>query len=236
VSELISTLRETLAALAAADPELRRFGAAEHRYQLAPVLDVEAAAALPAEVRAYATQIAGGGVGPYYGLLALGEVKPIAAVKGVTAFTRALPIAHLGCGYAAVVPLDGEAKDQVWIDARGLGLVAPMYGSFTAYLIDWIDRLATARWPEGFVPPGKCAMAAALAGYLGMQEQRLGVEPGGLSGDALADVLAQLGPGAIQIANEGPLFAADAPVEPCVTCARLLENLGVPSTVVRTTA
>jgi hypothetical protein len=57
-----------------------------------------------------------------------------------------------------------------------------------------------------------------------------------LSGDALADVLAQLGPGAIQIANEGPLFAADAPVEPCVTCARLLENLGVPSTVVRTTA
>jgi hypothetical protein len=169
-------------------------------------------------------------------LLALGEVTPIAAVKGVSAFTRALPIAHLGCGYAAVVPLDGEAKDQVWIDARGLGLVAPMYASFTAYLIDWIDRLATARWPEGFVPPGKCALAAALAGYLGIHEQRLGVEPGGLSGDALADVLAQLGPGAIQIANEGPLFEPDEPVDPCVTCARLLENLGVPSTIVRTTA
>jgi hypothetical protein len=166
--------------------------------------------------------------------LPLGDVQPIGAVKGVTAFTRALPIAHLGCGYAAVVPLDGEAKDQVWIDARGLGLVAPMYGSFTAYVIDWIDRLATARWPEGFVPPGKCALAAALAGYLGIHEQRRGVEPGGLSGDALAEVLAELGPGAIQIANEGPLFALDAPVEPCVTCARLLENLGVPDTVVRT--
>jgi hypothetical protein len=234
VSELLSTLKDTLAALAAADPELRRFGAAKHRYELAPVLSAEAAADLPDEVRAYATQIAGGGVGPYYGLLPLGAAKPIVAVQGVTAFTRALPIAHLGCGYAAVIPLDGEAKDQVWIDARGLGLVAPMYGSFTAYVIDWIDRLATARWPEGFVPPGKCALAAALAGYLGIHEQRLGVAPGALSGEELADVLAQLGPGAIQIANEGPLFPADAPVDPCVTCARLLDHLGLPLSVLRT--
>lgn len=233
MSELVSTLRETLAALAAADPELRRFGAKQHRYELAPVLDAAHAAQLPDELRAYATQISSGGVGPYYGLLPLGEAKPIAAVKGVTAFTRALPIAHLGCGYAAVVPLDGDAKDQVWIDARGLGLVAPMYGSFTAYLIDWVDRLATATWPEGFVPPGKCALAAALAGYLGMQEQRLGVEPGGLSGAALAEALGQLGPGSIQIANEGPLFEPDVPVAPCVTCARLLDNLGVAPSIVR---
>lgn len=76
-------------------------------------------------------------------------------------------------------------------------------------------------------------MAAALAGYLAMHEQRLGVEAGGLSGDALAEVLAQLGPGAIQIANEGPLFAPDAPVDPCVTCARLLDNLGLPLSIVR---
>jgi hypothetical protein len=234
VNELISTLKETLAALAAADPALRRFGAAHHRYELTPALSEAEAAGLPDEVCVYATQIAGGGVGPYYGLLALRDAKAIAAAKGVTAFTRALPIAHLGCGYAAVVPLDGDAKDQVWIDARGLGLVAPMYGSFNAYLIDWIDRLATATWPEGFVPPGKCALATALAGYLGMEEARLGVEAGGLSGEALADALARLGPGAIQIANEGPLFERDAPVAPCVTCAKLLESLGVPATVVRT--
>jgi len=233
VSELLTTLHETLAALAAADPELRRFGAARHRYELLPVLDPATAAHLPDELRAYATQIAGGCVGPYYGLLPLADVRPILAVPGVSAFTRALPIAHLGCGYAAVIPLDGDARDQVWIDARALGVVAPMYGSFTAYVIDWIDRLATARWPEGFVPPGKCALAAALAGYLAMHEQRLGVEPGRLTGDALAEVLALLGPGAIQIANEGPLFAPDAPVEPCVTCARLLANLGVGLEVVR---
>ncbi|MEP6862694.1 MAG: hypothetical protein ABJE66_18865 [Deltaproteobacteria bacterium] len=234
MSELISTLTDTLKALAAADPGYRRFGAAKHRYELAPVLSTAEAAGLPDEVRAYATQIAGGGIGPYYGLLALGDVKPLAAVKGVTAFTQALPIAHLGCGYAAVIPLDGDAKDQVWIDARALGLVAPIYGSFTGYLIDWIDRLATATWPEGFVPPGKCALAAALAGYLAVHEKRLGVAPGGLSGDALAEVLAQLGPGAIQIANEGPLFPADTPVDPCVTCARLLDNLDLPLSLVRT--
>src|SRR3569623_1412046 len=126
---------------AEADPQLRRVGATKHRYELAPGLSAEQAAHLPDEVRAYATQIAGGGVGPYYGLLPLGEVAPIAAVRGVTAFTRALPIAHLVCGYAAVIPLDGDARDQVWIDARALGLVAPMYGSFTAYLIDWIDQV-----------------------------------------------------------------------------------------------
>ncbi|MEO6774629.1 MAG: hypothetical protein ABI467_16735 [Kofleriaceae bacterium] len=233
MSELLSTLRETLVALAHADPELRRFGAARHRYELAPVLDAAAAAHLPDELRAYATELAGGGVGPYYGLLPLAQVRPIAAVPGVTAFTRALPIAHLGCGYAAVIPLDGAARDQVWIDARALGLVAPMFGSFTAYVIDWIDRIANARWPEGFVPPGRCALATALAGYLAIHEQRLGVAPGGLSGDALADALAALGPGAIQIANEGPLFAADVPVDPCATCARLLDNLGVSLVVVR---
>ncbi|MEO8551902.1 MAG: hypothetical protein ABI678_18125 [Kofleriaceae bacterium] len=223
MSELLSTLRDTLVALATADPELRRFGAAHHRYVLAPVL--RDASGLPGELRAYATQIAGGGVGPYYGLLPLDRVAPIAAVAGVTAFTRALPIAHLGCGYAAVIPLDGDARDQVWIDARALGLVAPMYASFTAYLIDWIDRLATATWPEGFVPAGRCALATALAGYLGIHEQRLGLGPGELTGDALATALGELGPGAIQIANEGPLFAPDVPVDPCVSCARLLANL-----------
>lgn len=234
MSELLATLRETLAALAAADPKHQRFGAAHHRYALAPPL--RDATHLPDELRAYATQIAGGGVGPYYGLLPLDRVAPIDAVTGVTAFTRALPIAHLGCGYAAVIPLDGSAKDQVWIDARALGLVAPMYESFTAYYLDWISRLASATWPESFVPAGRCALAAALAGYLGIHEQRLGLGSGELSGDALADALAALGPGAIQIANEGPLFAADEPVEPCVACARLLANLGLAADVVVTGA
>ena len=233
-NEFFTALRETLAAVTAADPHYQRFGAAQHRYELAPVLGDLEARTLPDELRAYATTIAGGGAGPYYGLLPLGRTSEIVAAPGVTAWQRALPIGHLGCGYAVVMPLDGDARDQVWIDARGVGLVAPMYASFTVYYIDWIDRIANARLPESFVPPGRCALASALAGYLAVQEQRLGLPPDGLDGALLAEVIASLGPGAIAIANEGPLFAADQPVAPCVQCTLLLDHLGLPRSVLRT--
>jgi hypothetical protein len=229
-NEHFAVLRETLGALTTADPRCLRFGAAHHRYALTPVMDEALASGLPAELRAYATTIAGGGAGPYYGL----AITPaITAARGVTAWTRARPIGHLGCGYAAVIPLDGEARDQVWIDARAVGLVAPMYASFTAYFVDWIDRLANAQLPESFVPPGRCALANALAGYLAVQEQRLGLPPGGLEGEPLAEALSNLGAGAIAIANEGPLFAPDQPVDPCVRCVQLLDQLGLPRSVVR---
>ena len=48
MSELWGTAREAVAALAAADPALRRFGAAQHRYALAPPLDAAALAAAEA--------------------------------------------------------------------------------------------------------------------------------------------------------------------------------------------
>lgn len=232
MNEFLTTLRETIAALAAADPSFMRFGAANHRYLLAPVMDELAARALPEELRAYATTIASGGVGPYYGLLPTTS-PPIEAARGVTAWQRAQPIAHLGCGYAAVIPLDGDSQDQVWIDARGVGLVAPMYASFTAYYVDWIDRLAHAELPESFVPPGRCALANALAGYFAVQEQRLGLPAGGLDGAQLGEAIAALGAGAIAIANEGPLFGADQPVAPCVRCTQLLDHLGLPRSVLR---
>ncbi|MEO8846760.1 MAG: hypothetical protein ABI591_11945 [Kofleriaceae bacterium] len=224
-TELLATLRDTLVALEAADPGLVRFGAARHRYELVPTTTRE----LPGELGAYARTVAGGGVGPYYGLLRLDRIAPIAAPRGVTAWSTALPLAHLGCGYAAVMPPDGT----VWIDARAVGLVAPIYASFNAYMIDWIDRLTSARWPEGFVPAGRCALANALAGYFEVSERRLGIAAGELAGEPLAEALAGLGPGAIQIANEGPLFDADEPVDPCVTCARLLDHFGLASSVVR---
>src|SRR4051812_23755614 len=77
VSELWTTAHEAVGALAAADRALRRFGAAQHRYALAPPLDaaalaaVEAAlgAALPDELRAFAGELAAGGAGPGYGIV-----------------------------------------------------------------------------------------------------------------------------------------------------------------------
>lgn len=208
-SELHATLRESLIAIARTDPRWKRFGANRHRYELRPPITRDD---LPDQLRAYARDVGGGGVGPYYGLLPLDRIERIRAPRGVTAWEHALPLAHMGCGYAAVLVPNGE----VWIDARAVGLVAPIYGSFDAYMIDWIDRLSRNDWPEGFVPPGRCALAQALSAYLELDRP-----------------LSDLGPGAIQIANEGPLFEADVPVDPCVTCARLLDQLQLEMTIVR---
>jgi hypothetical protein len=57
-------------------------------------------------------------------------------------------------------------------------------------------------------------------------ERELEVAAGTLAGDPLREALAQLGPGAIQIgADGGSLFAKGDTVDPCLTCARLLQAL-----------
>jgi hypothetical protein len=239
VSELWATARDAVAALAAADPALRRFGAAVHRYALAPALDAAALAAvearlgtaLPDELRALLGELAAGGAGPGYGIVPVdrtalaGPGGLIAAPAGLP-WTRGLPLAHLGCGYLAVVALDGGARGEVWIDARAIGVVRPIQPGVTALYLDWIDRLAHARWPEPHVPAGACALAAALSGYLARCEAEAGVADGTLAGPALRAALSRLGPGAIEIAAEpSPWFDGGDRVDPCIACARLLEGL-----------
>ena len=67
MSELLATIREAVAALADADPDRRRFGAAQHRYALAPPLDATALAALelrigalPDDLRGFAAEVGAG--------------------------------------------------------------------------------------------------------------------------------------------------------------------------------
>jgi hypothetical protein len=244
VSELWATAREAVAALAAADPALRRFGAAAHRYALAPPLDGDAiaeierrlGAALPEELRGFATELAGGGAGPGYGIapidraagfvVAAPRVAPTSAGVASLPWTRGLPLAHLGCGYTAVIALDGAARGEIWIDARAIGVVRPIQPGVTALYLDWIDRLARARWPEPHVPAGACALAAALTGYLARCEAEAGVAAGALAGEPLRDALARLGPGAIEIAAvASPWFDDGDRVDPCIACARLIEGL-----------
>jgi hypothetical protein len=229
VSEQIARLRELLAGLAASDPRCKRFGAAHHRYELKPPVqsvDLE----LPADYREYVTGLSAGGVGPYYGLISIERLAAfvVTAPSGITTWKRALPIVHLGCGYAALLVFDGPAAGQIWLDARQLGLLQPIRPSFTAFYLDWLDRVANNAWLDGFVPPGACAITAALTGYFGVVEQRLGIPIGTLDGEALRGALADLGPGAIAVAADRPLalFADGDLLDPCATCARALQGLG----------
>jgi hypothetical protein len=236
VNELLATVREAVAALDAADPARRRFGAAQHRYRLIPPLAAPAIAAiehqlgapLPDDLRGFAAEVGAGGAGPGYGIVAIDRAAAyqITAPAGVP-WTRGLPLAHLGCGYAAVVALDGPARGEIWIDARAIGVLAPIHSSFTALYLDWIDRLAHARWPDSHVPPGACALAAALSGYLAHCEAEAGVAPGTLDGPALTVALSRLGPGSIEVAAESQIawFDEHDRVDPCIACARLVDNL-----------
>lgn len=236
-------MREALAALAAGDRGLVRFGSAHHRYDLAPPLttaqltevEIDLAATLPDDLRRFAAEVGSGGAGPGYGWIPLPRAARhvIAAPAKVgarpwdpTPWTRAVPIAHLGCGYAAVVALDGHARGEVWIDARAIEVLAPIHATFTAAYVGWIDRLARGTLPDGHVAAGACAFASALSGYLGVMERRLGIPETTLAGEQLREVLGQLGPGAIEIAAEAPtLFAPGDRVDPCIVCAHLIETL-----------
>ncbi|MCB5166492.1 SMI1/KNR4 family protein [Streptomyces bambusae] len=77
-------VRARLRELAEEDPELRRFGAATHRYELAPPLpEAEIRAfeeahgvVLPADYRSFVTEIGDGPAGPAYGLMPLTRPRP----------------------------------------------------------------------------------------------------------------------------------------------------------------
>lgn len=244
MSELFARLREILAALTASDPPCKRFGAAQHRYELLPpITDIELShieehlaatdaaptGTLPEDYADYVTRFSAGGVGPYYGLLRADRAAAylITAPSGVTAWKRAVPIAHLGCGYAAVMPLDGAAAGQIWIDARSLHVVEPVRPTFTAFYLDWIDRLAQPQGLDPFVPPDQCAVVAAISGFLAIAETKRGLNAGTLQGEPLRDALGELGAGAIEVTASDPLpiFEPGQRVDPCVACVRTLHGL-----------
>jgi hypothetical protein len=225
VTELDATVRALLGELAASDPSCKRFGARAHGYRLAPPTSLSQDA--PEDYSRFVRDVGAGGAGPFYGLI---DVRAAIAHPIDGPWGTGIPIAHAGCGYAVVLALgDGS----VWIDARAIGVVERIAPSFTAYYLTWLDHLARNQLPDAHVPPGRCALANALGGYLGVCEQRLGLAPGTIAGDALRDALAALGPDAIAVAaDRSALFVDGELVDPCLACACLVDNLGLGAEVV----
>jgi hypothetical protein len=248
--DFAATVREAVALFDARDPARQRFGARRHQYRFrapleaARVAALEAAAdvRLPDDYRAHVTRLGDGGAGPYHGLTPLDRDAQRALLPGrfdaADPFHGVVGLGHLGCGYLALLVVDeaSPARGQVWIDARGAGAgVIAGYPSFRHYVADWIARLAHAEWLPSFVPPGACALPAALSAYFrGIEEQR-GLAEGSLAGPDLRAALDQIPDGGIATAHDGanPFFAAGDPIDLCVACERLSDNLGLRRTTVR---
>ena len=75
----IQYFTERLQQLTKLDPTFQAFGAAEHQYQLNPILDIQAIRAienqygiqLPEDYVWFLSQVGNGGAGPFYGLYSL---------------------------------------------------------------------------------------------------------------------------------------------------------------------
>ncbi len=232
------------------DPKRLRFGARHHNYAMAPPETAAVPVALPLAYEMFIRNVSAGGAGPYYGLLVASALPAAvwqvalqpshlpdgndeaavnaAAAKGPDPWRGALPVAELGCGYTALLVLNGPATGQIWVDARAVGLLAPIAKDFTAFLLDWLDRESRATLLLGYVPADVCALPNALAGYLAMWEQQHGVSAGDMTTGQVREAFAALGAGAIALAaqHKTPLHDENAPVNPCLVCAQLVERLG----------
>lgn len=234
-------LRGWLAHLVAHDPFFRRFGARHHRYVLAPPLgesrvaaiETQIGAALPDDYRRFVASVGDGGAGPYHGLFPLDhplQLRLAAAPRTDRGevYSGVVGLGHVGCGYMTFLVLRGPDAGQVWLDARAAGEgVHPIHADFTSYLRAWIACVATNRLPPAPVAAGVCALPSALSSYLAACEQRAGVAPGTLDGDALRTALGDIGDGGIATTTTGddPFFAAGEPIDLCPGCEQLVDNL-----------
>ena len=239
--EYATTMREAIAAIAAADPRLRRFGAGGHHYALGATLDearvsaIEAAAQiqLPAAYRRHVLLVGDGGAGPGYGLLPLEHLAQFGIMRGdgdASSWRGVIALAHLGCGQLASLMVNGPHAGSVWLDARSVGLgTALLYDSFDAFMLDWIIRVTSGELPRAHVPAGLCVFPNLLSSYISQSEQQLGIASGELAGDALRETLAALPSHGIALAAAGtdPCFALGDPLDPCIACATLIEQLAV---------
>jgi hypothetical protein len=248
-AEYVATARALVVQLAQADPARTRFGARRHQYALPPPLGeahvaaIERAAGvrLPDDYRLHVAEVAAAGAGPHHGLLPLDHPRQRALLAGPSPLPAVAPphaldgspwrgcvaLGHVGCGAWTLLVVDGPARGTVWLDARGVGVgVRPVADSFAAYYLDWLLRAARGQTAAPLLPAGACALPSALGGYLRAVAAAAGVDE--LHGAALRAALGDLPAGGVALAATGddPIAARGQPLDPCLTCALLVEQLG----------
>lgn len=154
-------VRESLRALADADPRFTRFGAAAHRYQPRPVLserrvaELESSAGLrlPEDYRDFLLEVGDGGAGPYYGLAPLDQPSQLEVMRGVFSPRGIEPLeiipessgkVALGAG-AAAAPSEragseprgdgGGGLSPLLLPWHGVALLSHLGCGYLAYLV-----------------------------------------------------------------------------------------------------
>lgn len=178
-SPRLATLRERIQLLAAIDPQLQLFGAAEHRHAIGKGADADEIAALEARFGTlpedYVSLIRAFGItsaGPHYGLEAPRvpedpqhalQPDPQRVFPGETAWDARLAdgasvldgtiyLANQGCGGRSLLVLRGPHAGEVWSDwTAEQGTLSLEAKTVFAWYEQWLDR-ALLDWVEIAAP------------------------------------------------------------------------------------
>ena len=157
-------LRDRVERLAELDGDTQIFGATMHGWRLGPPLSTEelrmleaaAGTTFPEDYRAFLTEVARAGAGPYYGLLDPME-QPSAELAGAfvgdapaedetvmkdpSRLSGCVVLADHGCGYKSLLSLAGPRRGAVFADLReALGGFHLESASFLEWYEEWLDR------------------------------------------------------------------------------------------------
>lgn len=164
---------------------------------------------LPADYRSFLTEVGGSGAGPGYGLLAP------RLVDGV------VPVAHAGCGVWWVLRLDGAARGEIWIDARGCdGTYRRIAASFRDWYAEWLDASFGSANPWTQWDSMQCACASSLAKAVEAASVRERSER------RLTNSITRM-----TVTSAGPYVPAGTVVDPTHACVALFASWGIDEAV-----
>jgi hypothetical protein len=218
-----------------------------HRGELGPALSSEQLAtlearigALPADYRAFVSEVAAFGAGPGYGLMSpIGELQARIATgtfswehetEPRTRAAGALPIAHGGCGVVWLLVIAGPHAGEVWVDACGSdGKVRRVAPTFGAWYRDWLSAAVQNAQPWTQWDSLCCATPKVISQLI------TAIEDDGTPKEAVhGEVPKRLKPGAMSLlATNSDYFGDKSELNPCQGCVTLAARFELDADVFR---